>query len=136
MEHLFVCLFVSVPSVPLAVSVSPEGMLRSLLVTWSEPLPLNAPTVNYTVFVGQVGMSPGDRMEYRTGPDELSFLVPGLSPYTNYSVSVMACSMAGCGPESDPIIQVTLEEGTKSINRHFRTINKLQEDCEVSLKFF
>ena len=99
---------------PRAVHASPEDMQHVLLVTWSEPLPLNAPTVNYTVLVGQVGASPDDRVEYMTGRDKLSFLVPGLFPFTNYSVSVMACSVAGCGPESDPIIQVTLEEGSYS----------------------
>lgn len=92
-------------------------MLRTLVVTWMEPLPLNAPTVNYTVLIGLVDGSPDNRTMFLTGPDELSFTVTDLLPFTNYSVSVLACSAAGCGDESLPVIQNTMEdsESTSSL---------------------
>lgn len=39
-----------------------------------------------------------------------SFNLTTLSPYTNYSITVLARSFGGLGPPSEPIYAVTLED--------------------------
>ena len=102
-------LSIAVPSQVLSVTASPEGTTRVLTVSWAQPTYLNAPTVNYTVTYYTTGSSEDTTVV--TGPDELRVVLPGLLPFTNYSVTVQACSEAGCGLASDVITQVTLEEG-------------------------
>lgn len=104
--------FVAVPSVPRGVTAFPAGP-RTLVVTWMQPLPLNAPTVNYTVLIEIAGetSTPEDQLNFTTGFDVLSFIVRNLRPFTNYSVVVVARSEAGFGGESAPIYVVTIEEG-------------------------
>lgn len=96
---------------PLEVTASPEGMLRTLVVTWNLPTYVNAPTVNYAVTYYAVTSLSGGGMSLTTGPDELTAIVSGLVPFTDYSITVQACSEEGCGPESEEITQKTLEEG-------------------------
>jgi hypothetical protein len=43
--------------------------------------------------------------------EELTVTITGLLPFTNYSITVQACSEAGCGPQSAEIIALTNEEG-------------------------
>lgn len=100
-----------VPSEPLQVMVSPENMTGILVVSWAPPTYPNAPTLNYTVSYVASSLASGERAEVTTGADEVGVVIPGLLPFTNYSVTVQACSEVGCGLESEEIIKQTLEEG-------------------------
>lgn len=88
--------------------VSTDGQLRTLLVMWEEPTDLYAPTVSYVVRYG-VTPSTGEESMEMTSDETLE--ITGLSPFTSYSITVQACSGAGCGPESLPVAQLTEEEG-------------------------
>lgn len=85
-----------------------------LVVTWDQPTYLNAPTVNYTVAYYRTTSS--ERVLQMTGPDQLGATISNLLPFTNYSITVQACSEAGCGLESDTVIQLTLEEGVRTVD--------------------
>ena len=39
------------------------------------------------------------------------FVVTELEPFTDYSVRVQACTIEGCGPFSNEIMNTTLQEG-------------------------
>ena len=74
----------------------PEVMVvnsSSLFVSWLEPLQPNGLIVNYT-------LSQNATVVF-TGPgQQLSFVSSGLSPFTYYSFSVMACTQQGCSSSS------------------------------------
>lgn len=86
---------------------SPQGMLRTLVVTWAEPASLNAPLVSYVVRYSDFSSVEGN-MEMTGG---LTVTITGLSPFTSYSITVQACSEVGCGPQSTQITALTGEEG-------------------------
>ena len=94
----------------LSVAVSTSGMPGLLIITWVEPSNRNAPTLNYTIT--HMNLLTGQVEVQVTGPDVLSFVLTDLDPFTRYSVSVKACSEAGCGVTSSEVIQRTPEEGT------------------------
>ena len=44
------------------------------------------------------------------GGNYTSYTITGLDPYTQYSITVLACNDIGCGSQSDAVIGV-IEEG-------------------------
>ena len=46
-----------------------------------------------------------------TGGDNRQYILTGLTPYTNYTVTVRAYNDAGIGPTSNEVIQQTVESG-------------------------
>ena len=54
---------------------------------------------------------------YSVGPSTLSYLVDGLHPYTNYSITVSARTAVGSGPSTPPEITQTPQDGKSSINK-------------------
>ena len=99
----------AVPSEPLSVAASPEGMGRTLVVTWAQPTYPNAPSLSYMVTY-TAATTPGVEMAVTT--QDLTSTITGLSPFTNYSITVQACSEVGCGAQSSEVIALTREEGT------------------------
>ncbi len=91
------------------------------MVTWEEPEYPNAPTLNYTITY--MNLLSGQVEIQVIGPDVLTSVLPGLDPFTMYSVTVMACSEAGCGLSSDEVTQLTPEEG-KLLIQYSGTSNK------------
>ena len=46
-----------------------------------------------------------------TSNNDRNYNITGLEPYTNYSITVSACTSIGCGNRSDVVIATTAEEG-------------------------
>ena len=46
-----------------------------------------------------------------TSNNDTNYIITGLDPYTNYSITVLACTSNGCGDQSDVVIGTTAEEG-------------------------
>ena len=55
------------------------------------------------------------------GSERRGFIIVGLAAYTNYTVSVRACTVAGCGRASNQITAETLQEGTFKYMPSFTT---------------
>lgn len=87
---------------------SAQGMTRALVVTWLAPDLPNSPSVSYVVRY-RAASSSGEEIAGMTG--DLAFTITGLSPFTNYSVTVQACSEVGCGTDSEAVTALTIEEG-------------------------
>ena len=67
----------------------------------------NGPITSYNVVYMLVAM--GTRMENST--NATSLMLDRLEPYANYTITVQACTAAGCGPFSEEINAQTQEEG-------------------------
>ena len=100
------CFLHAVPSEPLSVAASPEGMGRTLVVTWAQPTYPNAPSLSYVVTY--TATPSGVEMAAMT--QDLTSSITGLSPFTNYSIAVQACSEVGCGAQSSEVMALTREE--------------------------
>ena len=87
-----------------------ENMIRTLVVRLMPPSYLNAPSVYYTVNYKRMAHDE-DVSSENTEQDEVQITITNLIPFTNYAISVLAYSDAGCGPESKEITQLTIEEG-------------------------
>lgn len=88
-------------------------MPRTLVVSWVQPVFPNAPSLSYVVTYAAAAS--GVEMTAMTQGD-LTVTITGLSPFTNYSITVQACSAGGCGQQSTEIIALTTEEGIMSTN--------------------
>ena len=79
-------------------------------VSWNEVpcIGQNGPITGYllyytnTIFNDTVNITGGDNRQY---------MLTGLTPYTNYTVTVRAYNDAGIGPTSNEIIQQTIRSG-------------------------
>ena len=79
-------------------------------VSWNEVpcIGQNGPITGYllyytnTIFNDTVNITGGDNRQY---------ILTGLTPYANYTVTVRVYNDAGMGPTSNEIIQQTLESG-------------------------
>ena len=91
------------PSVPLNVNVVTGGMLRTLIVQWESP---SSPGGNITTYIVTSDSATVDINSTNT-----NYTITGLESYTNYSISVTACTNNGCGNQSDVVIGTTAEEG-------------------------
>ena len=63
--------------------------------------------MSYNVVYMLVAM--GTRMEDST--NAMSLLLDSLEPFANYTVTVQACTGAGCGPFSEETFGLTQQEG-------------------------
>ena len=73
---------------------------------------------NEVLCIGQNGPITGYLLYYTnttyvniTGGDNRQYILTGLTPYTNYTVTVRAYNDAGIGPTSNETIQQTVEFG-------------------------
>ena len=91
------------PTVPLNVTVVTGGMLRTLIIQWEPP---SSPGGNITTY-----MVTRDGTTVDINSTDTNYTITGLDPYTNYSITVTACTNNGCGNQSDVVIGTTAEEG-------------------------
>ena len=96
----------AVPLQPRNVTASPNE-LRTLLIEWVMPAVTNGPITSYNVVYMLVAM--GTRMDNSTNATQL--LLDRLEPFGNYTITVQACTDAGCGPFSEEIFRLTQQEG-------------------------
>ena len=72
---------------------------HSLNVSWREPLRPNGNILNYTILLNAGAVFVGLQLEHT---------LTGLEPYTQYGISIQACTVKGCS-ESSRIYQTTPE---------------------------
>ena len=91
------------PTIPLNVSVTTGSMLRTLIVQWDPPSSPGGIITTYMVNYDDITVD--------TSNNDTTYTITGLEAYTNYSITVIACTSNGCGNESDAVIGTTAEEG-------------------------
>lgn len=91
------------PTIPLNVTVTTGNMLRTLIVNWEPPSSPGGIITTYMVNYSS--------MVVDTTSNATNYTITGLDPYTNYSITVTACTSNGCGNETDVVIGTTAEEG-------------------------
>ena len=80
-----------------------EIQSRFIVINWTEPHDNNAPISGYYIFVNNITfMHPNNQTEYN---------ITELSPYTNYTISVLAFNTIGNSSVSEEIVNETLEDG-------------------------
>ena len=93
-----------VPTAPNLLSLIASGP-GNFSVTWAEPTSTNGEIINYNIDINDGAML------IESSAIGTEFVVTGLEPFTDYSVRVQACTSEGCGPFSNEIINITLQEG-------------------------
>ena len=83
--------------------VTTGGMLRALVVDWESPSNPGGIITTYMVTY--------DNITVDTGDDNTTYTIMGLDVFTNYTISVAACTDNGCGNQTDVVIGTTAEEG-------------------------
>ena len=91
------------PTIPLNVTVTTSDMLKTLIVEWEPPSSPEGIITTYMVTYNDVTVD--------TNNNDTNYTITGLDPYTNYSITVLACTSNGCGDQSDVVIGTTTEEG-------------------------
>ena len=91
------------PTVPLNVTVTTGDILRTLIVEWEPPSSPEGIITTYMVTYNDITVD--------TSNNDTNYTITGLDPYTNYSITVLACTSNGCGDQSDVVIGTTAEEG-------------------------
>ena len=100
----------SPPSQARTYSTSPTGLASptlaaisstSIQATWAPPVNPNGQIVNYTLYRG-------NDLVYSGSADQLTYVVPGLSFFTQYTFRLQACTQRGCAL-SQPVTAQTLE---------------------------
>jgi usherin len=81
-------------------TLTPESS-TSLKATWRPPSSPNGQIVNYTLYEGNT-------LTYSGPPTQLTYINPGLSFYTTYTLRLQACTQRGCSL-SQPVSARTLE---------------------------
>ena len=89
-----------------------ETTERSALLRASTPDVPNGIVIYYQVLYDIVRSSNTMRMNFSTTNNmRLNDELRNLLPFTQYTFSVRACTIAGCGPASVDMFRTTLEDG-------------------------
>ena len=82
----------------------------SIEVNWRPPPPehQNGDITAYKVVYNKVDQ---DAETIEVGADERSYILQALSKYTEYEISIVACTVVGDGPPSDTMTIRTAEDG-------------------------
>lgn len=83
---------------------------QSALLVASPPPVSNGIIVTYIVLYNVNGSTNIMRITFNAVNQQLNSTVGSLLPFTNYVFTVIACTFAGCGPSSDSVTAMTLED--------------------------
>ena len=83
--------------------VTTGGMLRTLVVDWESPGNPGGIITTYMVTYNDITIS--------TNGNDTMYTIMGLDPFTDYTISVTACTDNGCGNQTDVVTGTTEEEG-------------------------
>ena len=100
----FKTLFHLVPSQPSNVTVETGGLLQALVVDWDVPQRPAGVIASYMVNYNGTTLTTGGNITILT--------ITGLDPFTLYSITVTACTVDGCGNQTNPFLGTTAEEGS------------------------
>ena len=80
------------------------------MVSWQPPplIDQNGLLTSYLILYTRVGSS---NLMTRNATNGTELTLSGLIPFTNYSVEVAARSVNGTGPVTNPVIQISGEDG-------------------------
>ena len=84
---------------------------RSALLMASPPPISNGIIIEYLVSYNVNGLTNVMTTNFTAVNQRLNSTVGSLLPFTNYVFTVRACTTAGCGPASDNVTAMTLEDG-------------------------
>ena len=87
-----------VPAAPALLSVIASGP-GNLTVAWEEPSSTNGEIINY-----KISIINDEAMVIESSGIGTVFVVTELEPFTDYSMRVQACTIEGCGPFSNEIM--------------------------------
>ena len=99
------------------MTVTTGGILRALVVDWQPPSNPGGIITTYMVTNNGITISTSNTM----------YIIIGLDAFTNYTISVTACTDNGCGNQTSVVIGTTAEEGMKTkilvieINTSYKT---------------
>ena len=95
----------SAPINIMAMSVHPE----SLYISWEPPpkIDQNGPITDYVILYSRVGSNVIDDII----TSRSTYTITELFPFVNYSVEIAAMNVNGTGPFSDPVIELSGDEG-------------------------
>ena len=88
------------------MTVATGGMLKALVVDWESPSNPGGTITTYMVTY--------DNTTVDTGDSNTTYVIMGLDVFTNYTISVIACTDNGCGNQTDVVVGTTAEEGMYS----------------------
>ena len=74
-------------------------------MTWEEPSSTNGEIINYNINTNVRAVV------IESSGIETELVVTELEPFTDYFVRVQACTIEGCGPFANEIMNITLQEG-------------------------
>ena len=102
--YIFPCtsLTTAVPERPVDL-MAIEIQSRFIVINWTEPHDNNAPISGYYIFVNDITIMHSSI--------ETKYNITELSPYTNYTISVLAFNTIGNSSVSEEIVHQTLEDG-------------------------
>ena len=89
------------------MTVTTGGMLRALVVDWESPSNPGGIITTYMVTYNDITIS--------TNGNDTMYTIMVLDPFTDYTISVTACTNNGCGNQTDVVIGTTAEEGIYSM---------------------
>ena len=107
--HLIFFVLFLVPGQPTGIKAIVHGS-RSISVYWKDPSYQGSGLDGYQVQYKSEGVV--FKMPAEFGSKSLNLTT--LSPFTNYSIAVLARSFGGLGPPSEPVYAVTLEDSKLS----------------------
>ena len=88
---------------------------RSALLVASPPPVSNGIIILYIVSYNVNGSTNILTVNFTAVNQQLNSTVGSLLPFTNYVFTVRACTTAGCGPASDNVTAMTLEDGKMAL---------------------
>ena len=84
------------PTIPLDVPITTGDMLRTLIIEWEPPSSPEGIIMTYMVTYNDTTVD--------TSNIDTNYTITGLDAYTNYSITVLACTSNGCSDQSDVVI--------------------------------
>ena len=98
------------PDTPVVTTL--QANTTSIFLLWEEPADNNAPILMYQITLQVVGDGSGNTSVFTSATTELT--VTGLTPFTVYSVQVVAVNSIGSSPPS-PLRTVMTAEGRECV---------------------
>ncbi len=102
-----------VPDAPHSLDAE-DVMSQSLIITWTAPFDNNAPILGYYIsYYNPSFIGGGSQVEILIDEAVEEFNVTDLHPGVSYEFTLIAFNEIGNSTDSDPLLNDTLEEGTK-----------------------
>ncbi|XP_044147224.1 usherin [Bufo gargarizans] len=103
---------------------------NKILITWRDPLKANGPIHNYTLYIYHPSEMKDKQYTFNSSflsPNDHSYVIKDLKPYTQYEARVEACTLLGCvvsewmtghtmeaPPESQPAPLIDVQKNTQA----------------------